>query len=93
MAAFLGIPVSGIVDLTPNPVFRSTDFGPAWLTGGAYGIEGGAACTVALVLSIVFIWRTKLISATSEMQALTSHEIPKLVPANNRASAQDVQSS
>lgn len=77
MAAVFGIPVSGITSLTPNPMFRASELGPSWLTGGSYGIEGGAACTVALLLSIVFIWRTKLISATDEMIALTSHEIPK----------------
>ena len=31
--------------------------GPAWLTGGTYGIEGGLACTVALVISTIIIWR------------------------------------
>lgn len=76
MGAVFGIPVSGITTLTPNPLLRASDLGPAWLTGGAYGLEGGAACTIALVVSIVFIWRTKLISATDEMRELTSHEIP-----------------
>lgn len=77
MAAVLGIPVSGITTLTPNPFFRASDLGPAWLTGGSYGLEGGAACTVALLVSIVFIWRTKWISSTDEMLALTSHEMPR----------------
>lgn len=87
MAAVFGIPVSGITTLTPNPLFRASDLGPAWLTGGTYGIEGGAACTVALVLSTVFLWRTKLISATDEMTALSSHEMTKSLqnqpPASN----------
>lgn len=79
MGAVLGIPVSGITALTPNPFFHASDLGPSWLTGGSYGLEGGAACTIALVLSTVFILRTKSVSATDEMIALTSHEIP-LVP-------------
>jgi membrane protease YdiL (CAAX protease family) len=78
MAAVLGLPVSGITEMTPNPLLRANDLGPAWLTGGAYGIEGGAACTVAILLSTIFIWRTKWLSATEEMLELTSHEIPKL---------------
>jgi membrane protease YdiL (CAAX protease family) len=78
MGAILGLPVSGIEKLTPAPLLRATDFGPAWLTGGSYGIEGGAACTLALILSTVFIWRTRLVSATEEMKELTDHEI-KLV--------------
>jgi membrane protease YdiL (CAAX protease family) len=77
LGAALGLPVSGIEKLTPAPLLRVTDAGPAWLTGGAYGIEGGAACTVALLLSTVFIWRTRLISATPEMMQLTDQENPK----------------
>lgn len=77
MGSVFGIPVSGITKLTPHPFFISSDAGPSWLTGGAYGLEGGAACTVALIISTIFILRTKLVAATDEMIALTSHEIPK----------------
>jgi CAAX protease family protein len=59
-ASLLGLPVSGIERLAPAPLLRATNLGPDWLTGGAYGIEGGAACTVALLLSTVVIWRAKL---------------------------------
>jgi membrane protease YdiL (CAAX protease family) len=79
MGAILGLPVSGINELTPAPIFRAVDFNPAltWLTGGSYGIEGGAACTIALIVSTIFIWRTGLVSATEEMLKLTDHETPK----------------
>lgn len=91
MGAGLGLPVSGIDQLTPNPLLRAADAGPAWLTGGAYGIEGGAACTLALVISIIFIWRAKFINATEEMKRLTDHEIPKweAVPLAARAQTID----
>lgn len=82
MAAVLGLPVSGITKLTPNPLFRATDLGPAWLTGGPYGIEGGVACSIALVLSTLFVWRSKLFSATAEMKALTSSETPRRASAS-----------
>jgi membrane protease YdiL (CAAX protease family) len=59
-ASLLGLPVSGIERLAPAPLLRATNLGPDWLTGGAYGIEGGAACTVALLVSTVVIWRAKL---------------------------------
>ena len=80
LGALFGLPVSGITDLAPNPLMRGTDLGPAWLTGGAYGIEGGLACTITLVISTIFIWRTRLVSADPEMKALTSQENP-VVPA------------
>ena len=60
-ASLLGLPVSGIDRIAPAPLLRAVNSGPEWLTGGAYGIEGGAACTIALVVSTLIIWRTKLI--------------------------------
>jgi membrane protease YdiL (CAAX protease family) len=74
----LGLPVSGRAETVS--LLRATDFGPAWLTGGAYGIEGGIACTAALILSIIFIWRTRLVAATDEMAAFTSKEHHKHMP-------------
>lgn len=55
--AVLGFPVSGLTTLAEAPLLRAQDFGPAWLTGGAYGIEGGLSCTVAIVLSTAAIAR------------------------------------
>ncbi|HKY29314.1 MAG TPA: type II CAAX endopeptidase family protein [Pyrinomonadaceae bacterium] len=77
LGSLFGLPVSGLTRLAPNPLLRGTDLGPSWLTGGAYGIEGGVACTIALVISTIFIWRTKLVSATEEMTRLTSQELPR----------------
>ena len=69
--AVLGSPVSGITQVTPDPLLRFADAGPAWIGGGAYGIEGGAACTIALIISTLFIWRAPFISATPEMKQFT----------------------
>ena len=74
--AILGSPVSGITRITPDPLLRFNDTGPAWIGGGAYGIEGGAACTLALIISTLFVWRTRLVSATEEMRQYTDGEIP-----------------
>jgi membrane protease YdiL (CAAX protease family) len=70
-----GLPISGL-NLVSNPLFRGTDEGPAWLTGGSYGIEGGLAGTVALTLVIVIVWFAPWIKATPEMLQLTSAENP-----------------
>jgi hypothetical protein len=61
-ASLLGLPVSGIQRIAPAPLLHGMNAGPDWLTGGSYGIEGGAACTIALVLSTLVIWRLKLFS-------------------------------
>jgi membrane protease YdiL (CAAX protease family) len=61
-ASLLGLPVSGIQRIAPAPLLHAMNAGPDWLTGGAYGIEGGAACTVALVISTLVIWRMKFLS-------------------------------
>jgi uncharacterized protein len=59
-ASLLGLPVSGIERIAPAPLLKAANLGPDWFTGGAYGIEGGAACTIALLISTVVIWRAKL---------------------------------
>lgn len=71
-----GLPVSGLT-LSKHPVLQAFDHGPAWLTGGSYGPEGGLCCTVALLLSTLFIWRTRLVSPTADMKRLTSQENPR----------------
>lgn len=80
MAAILGLPVSGITQIAPEPVWRGIDQGPTWLTGGHYGIEGGAACTIALVVSTVLIWLTPFLKPDAEMLLLSSKENPKVLP-------------
>jgi hypothetical protein len=88
LGSLFGLPVSGINDLAPHPLLRGTDLGPAWLTGGSYGIEGGLACTITLVVSTIFIWRTRLVRATPEMELLTSQENPVIkAPAKEPAVA------
>jgi membrane protease YdiL (CAAX protease family) len=49
--SIFGVEVSGLTDIVKAPLMRETDLGPAWLTGGDYGIEGGIATTIALLIS------------------------------------------
>jgi uncharacterized protein len=75
LGSFFGLPVSGKT-IVQYPLLHGTDLGPAWLTGGSFGIEGGIACTIAIIISTIFVWRTKLVSATEELKQLTSQENP-----------------
>ncbi len=52
-----GLPVSGLTDFAV--VVKSRAQGPRWLTGGAYGIEGGALGTIVILLGFVPVfWAT-----------------------------------
>jgi uncharacterized protein len=79
LGSLFGLPVSGL-HLVSNPLLIATDTGPNWLTGGSYGLEGGIAGTVGIVVSTLFIWRTKLVSANPELLKLTSEENPAVAP-------------
>ena len=88
LGALFGLPVSGITRVAPNPMLVGTDLGPAWLTGARYGIEGGIACTIALVVSTIFIWKTGLVLATPELKQMTSQE--NLLPPVNIGIASNI---
>ncbi len=75
--SIFGISVSGLADLATAPIMRSEDFGPVWLTGGSYGLEGGISCTIALVLSGLAIWFLPLPKPSAEMIELSGEEKPE----------------
>jgi membrane protease YdiL (CAAX protease family) len=75
--AILGSPVSGITEITTAPFLLPTNTGSTVLTGGDYGIEGGIACTIALVFSVMLLWFLPFFKPSEEMLALTSKETPK----------------
>ncbi len=79
LGSVFGLPISG-VRFFSNPILRGQDVGPAWLTGGNYGIEGGVAGTAALVVFTLLIWRTRLVAPTPELLKLTSEENPATTP-------------
>ena len=55
MAGPLDLPVSGL-ELFDAPLYEPRDLGTPWLTGGAFGPEGGAAGLVALLLLTAAVW-------------------------------------
>lgn len=70
--AIFGIEVSGLTEIVSAPLMRETDNGPAWLTGGDYGMEGGIAATAALIISTLLIYYLPYFKPTPEMIAMTS---------------------
>lgn len=54
--AVFGIEISGLRELTPVSLLNEIDPGPVWLTGQSYGLEGGIACTIGILISIGLIF-------------------------------------
>jgi membrane protease YdiL (CAAX protease family) len=54
MAVPLHSPVSGFPLATPD--YQLLDAGPRWLTGGAWGPEGGIAAAVGMVAALVYLY-------------------------------------
>ena len=67
-----GIEVSGITAISAAPLLKEIDKGPTWLTGETYGIEGGLACTAAIIASTIVIHFLPILRPSSEMATLTS---------------------
>lgn len=54
-AALLDLPVSGL-GLFDAPLYDGHPAGPAWLTGGDFGPEGGLAGTLAFLVVVALLW-------------------------------------
>lgn len=50
-----GLPVSGTTQIDPLTISQET--GPDLWTGGTFGPEGGAACTIVCLLACLAIWK------------------------------------
>jgi hypothetical protein len=56
-AVVLHAPVSGLP--LPTPVYRLVDHGPEWLTGGAWGPEGGLAAAAGMLVATFLLLRSE----------------------------------
>ena len=66
MGPVLSLPVSGIA-FEPT-LLRGQLSGPAWLTGGAYGPEGGIVALVVILPAIIWLGRTRRVATSPAMQ-------------------------
>jgi membrane protease YdiL (CAAX protease family) len=57
MAVPFHAPVSGIQ--LDSPDYRTVSHGPAWLTGGAWGPEGGIAAALGMLVALAYLHRTR----------------------------------
>jgi membrane protease YdiL (CAAX protease family) len=92
LAVGYGLSVSGFD--TDGPV-DGLAMGPEWLTGGAYGIEGGASGSIAIVVGFgVLLWlvrRPGLISASAPPPS--TYVIASSSPSSSSSSPSDSSSS
>jgi hypothetical protein len=68
-----GFPTSGL-DFNERTLFHVTQGGPEWLTGGAFGPEGGALATAALVGGTWYILKSKHLNIPEGIITLDSVE-------------------
>jgi hypothetical protein len=53
MAVPLHAPVSGLAFEAPD--YRTVSTGPAWITGGSWGPEGGLAAALGMVAALIYL--------------------------------------
>ncbi len=70
--AVFGIEVSGLTAIAPHAVMREIETGPAWISGGPYGLEGGVVTTIAIVISTIAIYFLPILKPDPELLALTT---------------------
>ena len=73
LTTLFSLPTSGM-GFPDRQLFMLEQSGPGWLTGGAFGPEGGALATVALVACPWHILKSKLYAAPEGIITLDSLE-------------------
>lgn len=76
-----GFPTSG-ADFSARKIFETTVLGPEWITGGAFGPEGGVLATLALIVCTLYIVQSTMVTRPEGVVTLDSIEdlVPPSVP-------------
>lgn len=69
MASVFDLPVSGL-EYFDTPIYTAVPVGPEWLTGGAFGPEGGLAGTVGFAVALILVLRISAFKPAPEMREL-----------------------
>jgi membrane protease YdiL (CAAX protease family) len=83
-----GLPVSGTTVVMPLTISQET--GPDMITGGTFGPEGGAMCTLVCVAACIFVW--KFFKPSKEMERIVEEAVmtASFKPAEPAAEAHQV---
>jgi len=85
MAFVFGLPVSGFTVYKSLAILDGTGGNPVWMSGGAYGPEGGVAATVAMIISTLIVWKSGFFKPSEDMLAAIKHNSilskpPSIIP-------------
>jgi hypothetical protein len=69
MAGPLDLPVSGL-ELVDSPLYEPVISGSAWVTGAAFGPEGGVVGTIAFGAALLAVWKLPAIRESPRMKEL-----------------------
>ena len=69
MGGVLDLPVSGL-ELFDTPLYEPRELGPAWLTGGAFGPEGGLSGSLAVLVALAAVIGIPAFREAPEMREL-----------------------
>lgn len=84
-----GFPTSG-VDFSRFELTRLTQFGDEWITGGAYGPEGGVLATIAIIACGAYVYFSRSLQPHEGIVTLERPEENLTVPFLERDSLQEV---
>ena len=84
LGLLLGLPVSGLRIF--NVLIRTTMKGPAWLTGGRYGVEAGAAGAVVAMIGLAVVSKWPFRPLGDAQLSVEAESIHHHIPGHPRAS-------